>query len=207
MSAPILLSFRSILTHSSFSFFFFFNDTATTEIYTLSLHDALPILPAPGGHPRSGEYRGAARAGGPPARARRRRRCGCPARSIATAAAAAAPRGRALLPTRPPLGASGPSDRGRGGGEALPSGDGSHRRVSGQPAAPRRPERPTGRLSRPDGQPEPGGSHPGRSGGGRGDPVQRCHSRERARERGGAPRQPGRFARARRGPRGGRLRP
>src|SRR5258707_467909 len=24
---------------------FFFNDTATTEIYTLSLHDALPILP------------------------------------------------------------------------------------------------------------------------------------------------------------------
>src|SRR2546429_9551304 len=30
--------------HSSlFSVFFFFNDTATTEIYTLSLHDALPI--------------------------------------------------------------------------------------------------------------------------------------------------------------------
>src|SRR2546430_7001783 len=27
----------------AFSFFFFFNDTATTEIYTLSLHDALPI--------------------------------------------------------------------------------------------------------------------------------------------------------------------
>src|SRR5260221_5047379 len=26
-----------------FSSFFFFNDTATTEIYTLSLHDALPI--------------------------------------------------------------------------------------------------------------------------------------------------------------------
>src|SRR2546429_861171 len=26
-------------------FVFFFNDTATTEIYTLSLHDALPILP------------------------------------------------------------------------------------------------------------------------------------------------------------------
>src|SRR3712207_9311646 len=33
-------------------FFFFFNDTATTEIYTLSLHDALPILRlhAPVGH-------------------------------------------------------------------------------------------------------------------------------------------------------------
>src|SRR5256885_12997922 len=30
----------------SFCIFFFFNDTATTEIYTLSLHDALPILPA-----------------------------------------------------------------------------------------------------------------------------------------------------------------
>src|SRR6266498_4948351 len=28
-------------------FFFFFNDTATTEIYTLSLHDALPIWPRP----------------------------------------------------------------------------------------------------------------------------------------------------------------
>src|SRR3712207_7628452 len=27
---------------------FFFNDTATTEIYTLSLHDALPIWPAGG---------------------------------------------------------------------------------------------------------------------------------------------------------------
>src|SRR5690348_18487168 len=41
---------RTDLTHISrissvvFSlFFFFFNDTATTEIYTLSLHDALPI--------------------------------------------------------------------------------------------------------------------------------------------------------------------
>src|SRR6266568_2798889 len=29
-------------------FFFFFNDTATTEIYTLSLHDALPISSAGG---------------------------------------------------------------------------------------------------------------------------------------------------------------
>src|SRR3712207_6861945 len=28
--------------------FFFFNDTATTEIYTLSLHDALPIFPLDG---------------------------------------------------------------------------------------------------------------------------------------------------------------
>src|SRR2546422_4405230 len=30
--------------NSAVSIFFFFNDTATTEIYTLSLHDALPIL-------------------------------------------------------------------------------------------------------------------------------------------------------------------
>src|SRR3712207_6931839 len=30
--------------------FFFFNDTATTEIYTLSLHDALPILLPRGRH-------------------------------------------------------------------------------------------------------------------------------------------------------------
>src|SRR5206468_12013135 len=29
------------------SLLFFFNDTPTTEIYTLSLHDALPIYPAP----------------------------------------------------------------------------------------------------------------------------------------------------------------
>src|SRR5256886_8718944 len=37
-----------------FSFFFFFNDTATTEIYTLSLHDALPISLQPS--PRSDLY-------------------------------------------------------------------------------------------------------------------------------------------------------
>src|SRR2546422_3205018 len=32
-----------MLGYPSILFFFFFNDTATTEIYTLSLHDALPI--------------------------------------------------------------------------------------------------------------------------------------------------------------------
>src|SRR5215475_12255467 len=32
---------------STSGFCFFFNDTATTEIYTLSLHDALPICNAP----------------------------------------------------------------------------------------------------------------------------------------------------------------
>src|SRR2546430_13504187 len=35
------------MTNHRFNFFFF-NDTATTEIYTLSLHDALPILAAAG---------------------------------------------------------------------------------------------------------------------------------------------------------------
>src|SRR5258708_16330656 len=34
--------------------FFFFNDTATTEIYTLSLHDALPILSSGRRSPRTG---------------------------------------------------------------------------------------------------------------------------------------------------------
>src|SRR6266511_557225 len=35
--------FYSVYLVSICFFFFFFNDTATTEIYTLSLHDALPI--------------------------------------------------------------------------------------------------------------------------------------------------------------------
>src|SRR2546430_10822403 len=42
-------------------FFFFFNDTATTEIYTLSLHDALPICgensPGCGEFPGHGDSR------------------------------------------------------------------------------------------------------------------------------------------------------
>src|SRR6202789_4705822 len=38
-----------------FSVFFFFNDTATTEIYTLSLHDALPILSPHGWRGRDAE--------------------------------------------------------------------------------------------------------------------------------------------------------
>src|SRR3712207_9036156 len=42
---------------SSFFVYFFFNDTATTEIYTLSLHDALPIW-------RESLARSAARRGG-----------------------------------------------------------------------------------------------------------------------------------------------
>src|SRR5205085_11562094 len=40
----LLLSSATLLFH--ISFFFFFTDTAPTEIYTLSLHDALPISDA-----------------------------------------------------------------------------------------------------------------------------------------------------------------
>src|SRR5216683_7610429 len=38
-----ILNSSSFFLFSCFFIFFFFNDTATTEIYTLSLHDALPI--------------------------------------------------------------------------------------------------------------------------------------------------------------------
>src|SRR5256885_12228978 len=50
--------------------FFFFNDTATTEIYTLSLHDALPICARAGdGHDQGGRPGpGAPRAFGAPDR-------------------------------------------------------------------------------------------------------------------------------------------
>src|SRR5207237_8910219 len=43
----------STITLFSFLSFFFFNDTATTEIYTLSLHDALPIY----GHKAASDVR------------------------------------------------------------------------------------------------------------------------------------------------------
>src|SRR2546426_3426265 len=43
----VTLSFYVVWLRLSLYIFFFFNDTATTEIYTLSLHDALPILRDP----------------------------------------------------------------------------------------------------------------------------------------------------------------
>src|SRR2546430_12592209 len=46
----------AITLHFPLSAFFFFNDTATTEIYTLSLHDALPIFA-----PNDGAIRSSAR--------------------------------------------------------------------------------------------------------------------------------------------------
>src|SRR6266496_2903774 len=54
---PPLEKFNALNDVPSCFRFFFFNDTATTEIYTLSLHDALPIaaatsVSAPSGSPR-----------------------------------------------------------------------------------------------------------------------------------------------------------
>src|SRR5204863_9388731 len=43
--AITFFDFHTRPAHLFFFLFFFFNDTATTEIYTLSLHDALPIYP------------------------------------------------------------------------------------------------------------------------------------------------------------------
>src|SRR2546430_16801991 len=68
-----LSTFTSTSLHLLFSFFFF-NDTATTEIYTLSLHDALPIsvglepsnFTSRRRTPRSRASRGASRSGVPP---------------------------------------------------------------------------------------------------------------------------------------------
>src|SRR2546429_2849795 len=50
----------------SLCFFFFFNDTATTEIYTLSLHDALPIFTPETGARRSSGSSAAPSAAGRP---------------------------------------------------------------------------------------------------------------------------------------------
>src|SRR3712207_9009511 len=73
----------SYISYSISSLFFFFNDTATTEIYTLSLHDALPICPPEPlqrlplcrlDHARLGQARGRFRKGSHPHR--RVRGCG-----------------------------------------------------------------------------------------------------------------------------------
>src|SRR3712207_7531654 len=58
-----------IIETSCMLWFFFFNDTATTEIYTLSLHDALPIY-------QHGERAQAHRRGGAAREEARRRRGG-----------------------------------------------------------------------------------------------------------------------------------
>src|SRR2546427_7798411 len=67
---------HSQLPCSAASSFFFFNDTATTEIYTLSLHDALPIS-GPRGSTRARPRSRPRRTGGR-VRARAWERSGCP---------------------------------------------------------------------------------------------------------------------------------
>src|SRR5436189_4555295 len=81
----------------TFLFFFFFNDTATTEIYTLSLHDALPIWPGlrprrsrQGPRPRRGDRQGPVAAlrgrfGGPSRRDRKSTRLNSSHRCISYA--------------------------------------------------------------------------------------------------------------------------
>src|SRR5256885_16361212 len=69
-------------------YFFFFNDTSTTEIYTLSLHDALPISPR-----RRADRRPAVHARAPAARGSRpSHRAAQPGRHSARRADAAADR-------------------------------------------------------------------------------------------------------------------
>src|SRR5256884_417913 len=82
-------------------FFFFFNDTATTEIYTLSLHDALPISRASGGAPGGPRDRAPARVPRDrrPRNPGRRPRPRCPPR-LPRALRSPAPPGRARA--RPP---------------------------------------------------------------------------------------------------------
>src|SRR4051794_41389028 len=47
----LMLILIVIIVANRILFFFFFNDTAPTEIYTLSLHDALPTSPDPARRP------------------------------------------------------------------------------------------------------------------------------------------------------------
>src|SRR3712207_9491338 len=81
------------MCHCLVCFVFFFNDTATTEIYTLSLHDALPISR---NRPRCGPWRGGARrrrvSGGPAPVRQRPIRHAAPARP--EAAGSRSPRDR-----------------------------------------------------------------------------------------------------------------
>src|SRR2546422_4190947 len=61
---------------SCLSLFFFFNDTATTEIYTLSLHDALPISSVHSSSKRSVSFEKPVAAGGARLVIARSRACG-----------------------------------------------------------------------------------------------------------------------------------
>src|SRR5258707_15218040 len=75
MSFLLRIYFLTFLHTLFSSLFFFFNDTATTEIYTLSLHDALPISPASASPAICASRSGSAR------RTKSSCRCSNPARS------------------------------------------------------------------------------------------------------------------------------
>src|SRR5947209_13026049 len=124
----VLLLFISSLLTLAFAFFlfFFFNDTATTEIYTLSLHDALPISPRGAGW--CGAGRGVRGVGCRDARRTVARRPG------------PAPR-----PDPPP------GDRGRGAPRATATVQGPRRRCRRSGAR----DRPAGRALRNGGGPAP----------------------------------------------------
>src|SRR2546430_13600338 len=106
--------------------FFFFNDTATTEIYTLSLHDARELALArvssvlPAARPRSGRARGADGVRRAPSSGRRRR-----ARLVEGAGTQASPRRCASArPSSAPAaaltGTTAPSPAARAFGAGLP---------------------------------------------------------------------------------------
>src|SRR6266404_5255189 len=91
-----------LVVHSQFSFFFF-NDTATTEIYTLSLHDALPIYFSPSTSPAGQPGCAPGRTTGSPAAPRPRPGAAAPPATIAgrTARPPAAAARPAPLPRLP----------------------------------------------------------------------------------------------------------
>src|SRR2546425_12204903 len=102
-----------------FLFFFFFNDTATTEIYTLSLHDALPIwvrrrprARQQHGVPLAGAHRGPDPAREPPDAVRRGFRIRRRLRDVDPPAARAADGAGGGPKRRPEIGRA--SCRGRG---------------------------------------------------------------------------------------------
>src|SRR3712207_4404241 len=84
---------KKLSTYQSLLCLFFFNDTATTEIYTLSLHDALPISPSRRRRSRSRRTRPRARGSSCP-----RRRRSSPAGGWARRARRPPPRGPARRP-------------------------------------------------------------------------------------------------------------
>src|SRR2546425_4025249 len=105
-------------------FFFFFNDTATTEIYTLSLHDALPISRgALSAAPRGRRGWRAGRRGGPAARSDGDRRALLDLRAPGAARRGARRRGSRRGSLRP-IGGGAPAPRGgtppRGAPPGLP---------------------------------------------------------------------------------------